>query len=340
MKKNTFKMIVLLLAVLVISAGCATNNTNNENNTNHASQNEATNEETNSNDTSSTNEETNRVRVISHALGEAEIEGIPQRIVALEWTYVEDLLALGITPVGVADIEGYRAWVNAKPELPEDVVDVGSRAEPNLETIMSLQPDLIIATSFRVKNSYDQLSSIAPTIVFDPYSEENMSDQYAQMEASFLTIADVIGKKEAGEEYLAELHQLIDEGKAKLEEAGLNGSSFVLTQAFSNQNAAVFRLFNDNSIAGELMNRLGLVNAHQSEKVEMYGFTQASVESLPAVQDAHFFYAIQDDDNIIENQLKDNDIWNSLAFVQEDKMYGTRRRHVVVWWSELSQTIC
>ncbi len=32
----------------------------------------------------------------------------PTRIVALEWVYVENLLALGIQPVGVADIDGYK----------------------------------------------------------------------------------------------------------------------------------------------------------------------------------------------------------------------------------------
>ena len=50
-------------------------------------------------------------RVIQHALGENTITGTPQRIVALEWTYVEDLLALGLQPIGVADIEGYHDWV-------------------------------------------------------------------------------------------------------------------------------------------------------------------------------------------------------------------------------------
>jgi hypothetical protein len=44
---------------------------------------------------------------ITHALGQTTIPSTPQRIVALEWTYVENLLALGIQPIGVADIAGY-----------------------------------------------------------------------------------------------------------------------------------------------------------------------------------------------------------------------------------------
>src|SRR5690606_21515856 len=48
-------------------------------------------------------EATGDVRIITHSFGDTEIEGVPQRIVALEWTYAEDLLALGIQPAGVAD---------------------------------------------------------------------------------------------------------------------------------------------------------------------------------------------------------------------------------------------
>jgi ABC-type cobalamin/Fe3+-siderophores transport system ATPase subunit len=36
----------------------------------------------------------------------------PQRIVALEWLPVELMLALGVTPYGVADIPNYNLWVN------------------------------------------------------------------------------------------------------------------------------------------------------------------------------------------------------------------------------------
>lgn len=36
-----------------------------------------------------------------------------QRIVALEWLPVELLMALGVTPMGVADLFQYRLWVGS-----------------------------------------------------------------------------------------------------------------------------------------------------------------------------------------------------------------------------------
>lgn len=63
----------------------------------------------------------------------------PRRIVALEWLPVELLLALGITPYGIADIPNYKLWVN-EPPLPESVIDVGLRTEPNLELLTEMKP--------------------------------------------------------------------------------------------------------------------------------------------------------------------------------------------------------
>ena len=46
---------------------------------------------------------------IKHALGTEVFDKVPERIVVLEWNLAEELLALGIQPVGMADIEG-QGW--------------------------------------------------------------------------------------------------------------------------------------------------------------------------------------------------------------------------------------
>lgn len=42
-------------------------------------------------------------------MGESCVPAEVERVVAREWTYAEDLLALGVQPVGVADIAGYES---------------------------------------------------------------------------------------------------------------------------------------------------------------------------------------------------------------------------------------
>ena len=67
----------------------------------------------------------------------------PHRIVALEWLPVELMLALGITPYGVADIPNYNLWVN-EPKIPDSVIDIGLRTEPNLELLTQMKPSYLV----------------------------------------------------------------------------------------------------------------------------------------------------------------------------------------------------
>ena len=72
----------------------------------------------------------------------------PNRIVALEWLPVELLLALGIVPYGVADTINYRLWVS-EPPLPDSVIDVGLRTEPNLELLTEMKPSFMVWSAGR-----------------------------------------------------------------------------------------------------------------------------------------------------------------------------------------------
>ena len=44
---------------------------------------------------------------------EVKLDGPATRVVGTEWNVVENLVTLGVMPVGVADVEGYSAWVTA-----------------------------------------------------------------------------------------------------------------------------------------------------------------------------------------------------------------------------------
>lgn len=258
---------------------------------------------------------------IKHALGTAKIEGTPTRIVALEYTYAEDLLALGIQPVGVADVKGYQTWVNTTPGLDDSVQDVGTRQEPNLEAIMALEPDLIITTDFRSKDIYDKLEDIAPTLAFSPYQDENGVDQYQEMIDTFNTIANVVGKQEEAKQVLADLDKTYQEAAEKIKAAGKENAEVTLVQAFSNQNSPVFRIFTDNSMAIKILNKIGLQNAVKDPTFEVYGYAEKSVEAFPAVQDSDFLYIVQQDDNVFETYMKENQVWKNLNFVKENRTY-------------------
>ncbi|TDQ37138.1 iron complex transport system substrate-binding protein [Aureibacillus halotolerans] len=256
---------------------------------------------------------------IEHNKGETTLDKPAERVVVLEWSFTENLLALGVQPVGNADSEAFPLWVATEEPLGEDVTDVGTRAEPNLETIASLQPDLIISLDSSHDAVYDQLNAIAPTLQFKATgSDLNAYDYSIEV---FNKIAKAVGKTEAAETYLAELQQTYDDAKATLEEAGKAGLPYVITQAFTSQNSASLRLFNQDAHIVQTLENIGLENEWVTDEYIDWGFTTSTVEALPAIQDTNLIYIVQDDDNVFETTLKGNSIWEGLNFVKEGRTY-------------------
>ncbi|RXZ80126.1 iron-siderophore ABC transporter substrate-binding protein [Paenibacillaceae bacterium] len=316
---------MLLCIMLLISACGGTANTGSVSknaNSDKSAGSGTTGSATNANSSSGGNEASLQTRTIKHNLGEAVIEGTPQRVIALEWSIAEDLLALGVQPVGIADIENMKKWVALPVEIGSDVVDVGLRTAPDMELLASLEPDLIIGLDRNLESNYETMSGIAPTIAFNPYPLEGEGNHYDAMIQSFNEIADILGKKDEAEAVLKQLDDTYAEAKAKLAAAGMSEAPFVLAMGYSNQDAVVYRLSTDNALAVKVLENIGLKNAHKPQAFEVYGFTTSDVEALPAIQDANFLHIVQDDDNVIDNQMKNNAVWNSLNFVKENRVFA------------------
>jgi ABC-type Fe3+-hydroxamate transport system substrate-binding protein len=253
--------------------------------------------------------------------GEVELDAPAKKVVVLEWTYAEDLLAVGVQPAGMADISDYENYVNIEPQLDETVVDVGGRQEPNLEAIAALEPDLIIGVSFRHDAMIEQLETIAPTVIFNPYPEDESIDLYQEMETTFLEIAKAVGKTTEGEQVLVDLEAQYEEKAAELEAADLKTKDVILTLAYSGAQAPEIRVFTPNSMASIILERIGLNNVHEPDQFEIFGSSTFNVEGLVKYEDANYLYTVPEEDNIYENQLKGNPVWENLAFVKEGRTY-------------------
>jgi len=137
---------------------------------------------------------------VKHDLGTTEVPDDPKRIVALEYSFVDSLAAVGVAPVGIADDNDRARIVPAYTDIiGSDWTSVGTRAAPSLEIIASLQPDLIIADTSRHEAIYEALSEIAPTLVFD-----SLTGKYDVALESARTIANAVGKGAEMDARLAE----------------------------------------------------------------------------------------------------------------------------------------
>jgi len=300
--KRLLQVSTVLLSILLITAACGSKNSNNTD--------------------SGASKDTKAAGpiLIKHNKGETTLDKPAVRVVALEWIYSEELVALGIQPVGNADNKEYKIWVTDEAALADSVTDVGLRWEPNLETIASLKPDLIISNTDNNDAIYKQLNDIAPTIEFDPYPDEG--DAYTGMVNDFKIIAAAVGKSGEADKVLADLDKHYTEAKEKLAAAGKDKFNYVITQAFSSQNAATLRMFTDTSTVVQTLDRIGLTSDWKSDKFEKYGFTSATFEALPTVSDSNFIYIVQEDDNVFGDSVKDNTVWNGLNFVKENRTYS------------------
>lgn len=255
-------------------------------------------------------------QLFQHALGESCVPETVERVVALEWSYIEMILTLGMQPVGVADIEGYHNWVKVPVTLDEDMVDVGSRQEPNLEQIISLDPDLILVPAFRAAENYEELNSIAPTLTFDHYPPDGAS-HYESMINAYITIADAVDRETEAEAVLAEVQAVYDMASEAVAEAGKGEDGFILSQAYLSGDSPTFRLFTDNAMAIEIIEQIGLENAWDDVPGD-YGFSTVDFEAFDAIGDVNFFYIAQPEDNDV---IVDAPVWDVLPFVQSEKDY-------------------
>lgn len=253
--------------------------------------------------------------------GEVTLPAPAKKVVVLEWTYAENLLALGVQPAGMADIELYGDYVNIEPQLDATVVDVGGRQEPSLEAIAALEPDLIIGVSFRHEAMLADLESIAPTVIFNPYPADESINLYEEMETTFNEMAKAVGKEAEAEQVLADLDVKYEEAKAEIEAANLATKDVILTLAYTGASAPEIRVFTPNSMASIILEKAGLTNVHTPEQHEIFGSSTFNVEGLVKYEKANYLYTVPDTDNIYENQLKDNKVWNNLTFVKEDRLY-------------------
>lgn len=101
-----------------------------------------------------------------------------------------------------------------EPALPESVIDVGLRTEPNLELLTQIRPSMILYSE-GYGPSVAKMSRISPLLGFGFSSEQGKPLTSAQ--ASVMKLADALNMKAAGERHLAELAQFIQQEKITLQ---------------------------------------------------------------------------------------------------------------------------
>ncbi|MEU3183045.1 iron-siderophore ABC transporter substrate-binding protein [Streptomyces sp. NPDC006923] len=103
-------------------------------------------------------------RTITHAMGKTELKARPERVVVLDVGEFDNVVSLGVKPVGYAPTEGDEAIPGYLKKGAGEPENVGTISNLNLEAIAALKPDLILGSQLRAADKYQELSKIAPTV--------------------------------------------------------------------------------------------------------------------------------------------------------------------------------
>ncbi|KAA9368929.1 ABC transporter substrate-binding protein [Ochrobactrum sp. Sa2BUA5] len=253
------------------------------------------------------------VRSIKHEVGSTEITGKPTRVIALEFSFLQTLDALGVVPVGISD-DNQAARVEQLLGKKIDYASVGTRLEPNLELISTLSPDLIIADVTRHSAVYQQLSSIAPTIVLNSWEGD-----YDTIKSSVITIAEALGERAKGDETIARHTEIMSKIIAQIP---TNEQRRILLAVATPDSLS---LHTSSSFTGSVFKAMGLPPAIQSDKPVESG---ANLERLIAVSPEILLIGADPGGTVVD-QWKDNSAWTNIPAVQNKVAFEIDRTQFV-----------
>ena len=198
---------------------------------------------------------------ITDSFGKHRLQKPPERVVVTDWTLLEQLLELDITPVGAPELDRYRRYV-VQPALSKDMVDIGLRRSPDLQILQSLEPDAIIIGTDQ-KALARALSRTAPVFYYNNFSKK-YRDNGEKARARFLQLADLFRRKALAQTKLAAMDKDIKSLRQKLDQHFVGGLPKVTLIRFSKAKKAFdeqkILVYGHNSIPMHVIEKLGMTS--------------------------------------------------------------------------------
>lgn len=240
-------------------------------------------------------------------------EGGP-RIVSMDLSFTELLLALGAQPTAIANVPLYQRLVSV-PAAPANAVDLGPLTEPNLELLQYLKPDLILAASWQA-SALAPLERIAPVTWLPTFARGQGPLDFTR---ALLTRIAGLARREA------EAVSLQREADAALAEATerlrthAGRPAYLLRFAEDGRRTAIF---GDASMVGDVLVRTGLRNAFTG-RANIWGTASIGIERLVEVPEALIVHFERGAETVrAMKRLAESPIWNALPAVQAGRVLG------------------
>jgi len=194
---------------------------------------------------------------------EVEIPAAPSKIVALSPSAVEFVYAMGGTVVGRTSSVTY-------PPEALSATEVGTAYQPNYETILALEPDLIVADSVihASPNFRQPIEDLGIPVIFVG------ADDYQDVLEGVALMGEVLDARDIADALATDIEGTLERLKGEL---AASGSSAVILIADRDQTLYAAK---SNSYSGALLDALGITNpaADQPDAGPFPGYTTLPFE--------------------------------------------------------------
>lgn len=241
---------------------------------------------------------------VEQAMGETTLPGIPERIVVIDSPHLDALVALGVTPVGATQSGAGAGLPTYLADNLRETKIVGLTAEPDIEAIVALAPDLIIGSKVRHEKIYDQLSAIAPTV----YSVNSGTDWQEQAR---ITAAAV----NQSDEMETLLTGLTDRAAAVGKDVGADNRTVSMVRF----RPANFRLYGPNTFSGSILTQVGF--KLDDREWNEYSMAELSPENFGDINGEIIFYTNPGGDPNATTMAAVTGLWGDLPAVKSGKTF-------------------
>lgn len=244
------------------------------------------------------------------APGRLDAAGAPRRIVSLDYGLAETLLALGVTPIAIAEADAWAAWV-VEPAMPRSVINLGTALEANIELLHALKPDFILTTPYLARIR-PMLERIARTETFAINTPES-GTPYPRSVAATHRLGGMIGREREAQALIARSAALMAATRTTL--TPYAGTPLFIVSFMDTRHV---RVYGTKSLFDDVMSLCGLTNAWQGD-ANYWGFATVGIEQLAQAPDARLIYVEPIAADVLA-ALARSPLWNSLGFVRAGRV--------------------
>lgn len=269
---------------------------------------------------------TNQFGGLNHMVEVRNESGITQvaenvdRVAALEFSFVDDLLALDIKPAAIADDGNKENLFEAVRTQIGEYVSLGDRNNPDLDALREAEPQLIIADGERHHKIYRDLEKIAPTILL-----ESFDGDYKQNLESFELIGKAVSKEQKAKTRVA-----VHEQKIKQIEEGITlDKSLGTLAAVVTDNHIVGH--DANSYVGQFLKRLGFKMAITQADSKTYPeykdgpYLKLTDEQLKTLNPERLILMVDDENADALEELRQSEVYNSINAKKNGRIHFVNR---------------